>query len=326
VCYGLGGGKPAVTDANAVLGRLDPAYFAAGSLTLDIVGAERAIAKEIGAPLGLKAGMSAFAITEIVDENMASAARVHGVEGGRNIGDYTMIAYGGGGPLHACSVAAKLGIRRVLIPPNAGVGSAVGFLRAPISYEVARSSYGRLADLKAGQLNLLLSQMAEEASAVVLSVPGVATPGEQRWAMMRYAGQGHEIQVPLPLKLLTDIDIAAIAAEFERRYRGLYSRIVPNAIPELMSLGLRISSPVHLPVPVAVQDVLQAAKPSHMARHFDSERNTNVELPVFRRNDLEPGLLIEGPALVVEAETTLFVTSKFNAFLNQAGVLECHMK
>lgn len=326
VCYGLGGTRPAVTDANAVLGRLDPVYFAAGSLALDIASAEQAIEGNIGRPLKLEAGMSAYAITEIVDENMASAARVHGVESGRNIGDYTMIAYGGGGPLHACSVAGKLGIKRVLIPPSAGVGSAVGFLRAPISYEVARSSYGRLQDMKAERLNALFSEMAEEAGNIVLAVPGVTAPNELRWAMMRYAGQGHEIVVPLPVNHLTEADVAAIAAEFERRYRGLYSRIVPNAVPEMMSLGLRISSSVNLPSPVPEQLPLGQATPSHVVLHFDAERNASIELPVFRRDDLEVGRTMEGPALVVEAETTLFITNKFRAFLNRAGVLECHVK
>jgi N-methylhydantoinase A len=326
VCYGLGGAKPTVTDANSVLGRLDPAYFAAGSLKLDVPSASKTLGDTIGIPLNLNGGMAAYAITEIVDENMASAARVHGVESGRSVSEYTMIAYGGGGPLHACSVAGKLGIKRVLVPTSAGVGSAVGFLRAPISYEVARSSYGRIKDIKAERINDLLSAMATEATEIVLAVPGVVDPKELRWAMMRYAGQGHEIVVPLPAKHLVEADIAMVAEEFERRYRALYSRIVPNAVPEMMSLGLRISSQVQLPAMKALQQPQAAAKPQSIAQHFDAELNKYVELPVFRRDDLQAGAVVEGPALIVEAETTLFVTHKFRAFLNLAGVLECHAK
>ena len=140
VCYGRGGTEPAVTDANLVLGKIDPAYFAGGKIKLDEVGAKAALQEAIGAPLGLKDFWSAAGVTEIVEENMANAARVHAIERGRDIAACTMIAFGGGAPLHACRLAEKVGVKTIIVPKGAGVGSAIGFLRAPVAYEVTRSA------------------------------------------------------------------------------------------------------------------------------------------------------------------------------------------
>ena len=143
-CYGRGGTKPTVTDANLLLGRYDPVRFAGGTMQLDTAAARDALLAEVGAPLGLAPEMAALGVIEIVDENMANAARVHAIESGKTYEGRTLIAFGGGGPVHACRLAEKVGIRRVLVPSGAGVGSAIGFLRAPVGYEVVRSLYQRL--------------------------------------------------------------------------------------------------------------------------------------------------------------------------------------
>ena len=156
-----------MTDANLVLGRYDPARFAGGTMRLDAAAAHDALLARVGGRLGLTAEMAALGVVEMVDENMANAARVHAIESGKTYEGRTLIAFGGGGPVHACRVAEKVGIRRVLVPSGAGVGSAIGFLRAPVGYEVVRSLYQRFSTFDVDAVNALLADMAAEAMAVV---------------------------------------------------------------------------------------------------------------------------------------------------------------
>ena len=153
VCYGRGGTEPAVTDANLALGKIDPAYFAGGKIPLDEAAAKAALQKNIGDKLGLKDFWPAAGVTEIVEENMANAARVHAIERGHDIASCTMIAFGGGAPLHACRLAEKVGVSTIIVPKGAGVGSAIGFLRAPVAYEITKSAVVSLEDFNAERVN-----------------------------------------------------------------------------------------------------------------------------------------------------------------------------
>src|SRR5579884_1691883 len=166
-CYGRGGAAPTVTDADLVLGRIDPARFSGGKLRLDPEAARAALLAEVGGALGLAADMAALGVVEIVDENMANAARVHAIESGKGFAGRALIAFGGGGPVHAYRVAEKLGVERVIVPPGAGVGSAIGFLRAPVAYEVVRSLYQRFSAFDVVAVNALLREMREEAASLV---------------------------------------------------------------------------------------------------------------------------------------------------------------
>jgi N-methylhydantoinase A len=195
--YGKGG-EATVTDADLALGRIDAAAFSGGRLPLDTAAAITALTGAVATPLGLSPAQAAFGVAEIVDENMANAARVHAIESGKTLGARTLIAFGGAAPLHAARIAVKLDIDRVIVPPHAGVGSAVGFLQAPVAYEVVRSRYQRLATLDVAGLDRMLAEMAAEAHAIVeRGAPG-SVRSESRLAYMRYVGQGHEIAVALP--------------------------------------------------------------------------------------------------------------------------------
>src|SRR5499427_2139402 len=211
-----------------LLGRIDPASFSGGEMRLDADAAERAIAERIGIKLSLAAEHAAFGVSEMVDENMANAARVHAIESGKDLRPRTLIAFGGAAPLHAARVAEKLGISRVLVPVNAGVGSAVGLLRAPVAYETVRGRLMRLGSLEPASVNRLFAEMRAEAEAIVRRGAPATKLVEQRSAFMRYRGQGHEIAVALPVRDFTAADRSTIRELFEAVYRRLYSRAIPE--------------------------------------------------------------------------------------------------
>ncbi|MFO1084597.1 MAG: hydantoinase/oxoprolinase family protein [Reyranellaceae bacterium] len=320
-CYGRGGTHPAVTDANVVLGTIDPDHFAGGSIALDVAAARGALDREVGAGLDLSTEMAAYAVYEMVSENMASAARVHAVERGAAVSQYNLIAFGGGAPLHAARVAEKIGVRRVIVPPNAGVGSAVGFLAAPVSYELVRSRYMRLDAFDAAAASDLVDEMSAEATSLV--APGArGTPTfERRTAFMRYVGQGHEITVPLPLRRLEASDAASLREAYEHDYAALFERHIPNAAIEILSWSVQVSTETRLP---AVQTVSpEAPKPQPVGRRpvFDGRSGRTVDVPVYRRDGLPPGSAFAGPAIVAEDETSTYVSANFAAHIDASGCI-----
>ena len=235
-CYGRGGTEPTVTDADLVIGKIDAARFAGGKIPVDVAKAESALVAGVGAKLaGMVAEQAAVAVAEIVDENMANAARVHAVERGVAIGERTLVAFGGAAPLHASRLAEKLGITRIIVPPDAGVGSAVGFLAAPAAYEIVRSRYMRLDTFDAEAANALVGVMQREAASHARAAAGERPVLVRRSAFMRYAGQGHEITIALPDRPLAASDADTFRQEFEREYARLFARFIPNALIEIMS-------------------------------------------------------------------------------------------
>ena len=242
-CYGRGGTAPTVTDADLLLGRIDPSGFSGGRMALDREAAETALGCEVAEKLDLALPLAAFGVSEIVDENMANAARVHAIESGKDARGRTLVAFGGAAPLHAARMAEKLGLDRVLVPSHAGVGSAVGFLRAPIAYEVVRSQLQRLDGFDPDAANALLAAMRAEAEAIVRRGEPEAELTETRSAFMRYRGQGHEIAVRLPARPYRAEDAAVLLAAFEEAYRGLYSRVIPGVEIEVLSWVLLLSGP-----------------------------------------------------------------------------------
>ena len=315
-CYGRGGLEPTVTDADAVLGLIDPATFAGGSVAMDIAAARRALAS-VGGPLGVSDSMAAFAVHEMVCESMASAARVHAIEKGKTIADHTLIAFGGAAPLHVARVAEKTGVQRVLVPPNAGVGSAVGFLRAPIAYEVVRSRHEVLDQLALAAVSDMLGEMRGEARAVVEQGARQAPVQTRQLAYMRYVGQGHEIAIALPDRRLVASDIAALASAYEDAYVRLFNRAIPGAKVEILSWSVLVSTVApERPAPGAARPTATVSPPSLFRTCFDGASNRAIDVPVFRRSALRQGELIKGPALITEDETTTYVSASFDAHID----------
>ena len=319
VAFGKGGTEPTVTDADIAMGLIEPGRFAEGRLTINRNAAATAIDDEIAKPLEIDAQGAAFAISEIVDENMASAGRMHAVESGKDISSRLMIAFGGNGPLHATRVARRAQVGRILIPNNPGVGSAVGFLYAPVSFEIIRSRYTTLDDLDPIAINAFLSDLETEAVTVVRSGAAVGDLGTRRVAFMRYHGQGHEIEIELPNSALTQADLAHLKNRFELEYIRQFSRIVPGMTIEILNWGVTVSS--HAPtLKPATQTTENRIKEATEFREITCDVSGETKLAgVFDRADLRSGDQIIGPALIVEAQTTSLVSADFSAFIDLGG-------
>ena len=233
----------------------------------------------------------------------------------------TVIAFGGAAPLHAARVAEKIGVRRVIVPPNAGVGSAVGFLAAPVSFELVRSRYMRLDAFDAAAASELLKEMSVEATALVVpGARGMAT-FERRLAFMRYVGQGHEITVELPQRPLVASDAAALREAYERDYAGLFERHIPNAAIEILSWSVQVSTEAKLPARQGAAPVVPAPKPLGKRPVFDGRSGRTTDVPVYRRDSLALGSIFSGPAIVAEDETSTYISASFAAHIDASGCI-----
>ena len=317
-CYGKGGLEPTVTDANLCLGRIDPNNFAGGTIPLVVENATRALEFQLQ---GLSAEDAAFAVTEMVDENMANAARVHAVENGRDIEDYTMIAFGGGAPLHACRECEKLGINAIIIPPGAGVGSAIGFLRAPFSFEATRGLFQRLIDFDAAAVNLALAVMKREAEAFVRLGARGAKVTSRLVAFMRYSGQGWEIPVELKLRAFTDTDSNMFLAEFEAAYRQLFGRVIDGLEVEITNWSLTVAAAQKKASSIKRNLKGHKFKPSEKRDFFDASLRKKVSAALVDRSSMQPNVRLDGPAMIIEDETATIVTSGFTAIGQDDGSL-----
>ncbi|HEY8288737.1 MAG TPA: hydantoinase/oxoprolinase family protein, partial [Acetobacteraceae bacterium] len=275
-----------------------------------------AVSEGIGAALGMQVEEAARGIAEIVDETMASAARVHAVENGKDTAGRTLIAFGGAAPLHAVRLAQKLGISRVVIPPDAGVGSAHGFLDAPIAYEVVRTLLVRLDALDQATIGRLFADMRAEAEAVVrLGVPqGQLT--ETRTAFMRYRGQGHEIAVVLPVGV---VDSIVLRAAFDAAYEQMFGRTIPRLEVEAVTWTLTLTQPHELPQRAAPPPAIGPAPASDQCRIVESMTGEAMQATVFARDRLAAGMAMTGPAMIQEDGTTTIVPPGFTAHVGAAG-------
>ncbi|WP_298849185.1 hydantoinase/oxoprolinase family protein [uncultured Ruegeria sp.] len=321
VAFMRGGIDPTVTDSDITLGYIVPDIFAEGHIQLDPEGSKQVLAKVIGSELDLDAVGSADGVSRIVDESMASAGRMHAVESGKDLGPRTMIAFGGNGPLHASRVARSAGVSRIVIPPNPGVGSAVGFLFAPVSFEIVRSRYSLLDSMDMDEINALFDAMITEAKDVVVQGAGDAPTETLRTAFMRYNGQGHEIEIALPDRHLTADDIAPLTAAFEEEYRKQFSRPVPGMQIEILNWAVRVATRDSAVPPVSETPALSTIAASDIRPITCDVDGTLKQAAFVARSDLKPGNRVCGPALIHEPQTTTLVSADFSAHVDAIGNL-----
>ncbi len=311
-CYNNGGERPTITDADLVIGKINPDNFAGGKISLSKDLANKAIKKNISEIVKMDNETAALAISEIVDETMSNAARVHTVEQGHETSNRTLIAFGGAAPLHIARVAEKLRVNSVIIPTNASVGSAVGFLKAPVGYEVVKSLRMLLNVFQAEKVNELLKKMRNEAEKIIQNTSTKVSFVEERYAFMRYAGQGHEIKVAIDNSDLSNEHSAKIKSSFEEQYEKLYSRILPNADIEILTWSLSLSIANEEKTSFKNIKSFNKIKESKLVDFVDYERNEKIKIPYFERSALKPGDIINGQCIISEDQTTVVVSKNFN--------------
>ena len=325
-CYGQGGSRPAVTDADLVLGKLDPNNFAGGSITLSVNDAEKALQTEIGDTLEMDALTAAFGLIEVVDENMANAARVHAVENGEDLSDYTMIAFGGAAPLHAGRLCEKLGLERLLVPAGAGVGSAIGFLRAPFSFEANRSVYMRLSDFDPSLITTLLGELEEEATSFVRRCDANSEILSEFKAYMRYTGQGWEIPIVLTPAQAKSPNAEEFKQLFEQDYKVLFGRPVDGMDIEITVWAVNATTPAEKVEPIIVSADQGAAKIEGSRAMFDPALGESMQASLILREQMLVGQTVAGPAAIVENETTIVLPNSRQAIKQADGCIDVLVK
>jgi N-methylhydantoinase A len=321
-CYAQGGKEPTVTDADLVLGFLEPEYFLAGEMKLD-KDASLAAMQPISSALRVDPVELSAGIFEVVNENMATATRIHIAELGMDPRTFSMIAFGGAGPVHAYQVARKIGLKRVIAPLGAGTLSALGILVAPPALDFTHGYVSRLDEIDWKRLNTIYQDM-ERRGAEVLSGAGVK-PGEmlfERTADMRYVGQGYEISVPIPGGTLGAQDAKRIEDSFWGEYKRLYGRYVKNVAVEGVTWRLWAQGPipqVDLEGIKGGESGKESLKGTRMA-HFP-ERKEFIETNVYDRYALRPGDRLAGPAIIEERESTAIFGPDSSCIVDRFGNL-----
>ena len=324
ICYGLGGTDPCVTDADLLLGYLDPDYFLGGTMKLDKEGARRGVEEKIAQPLGVSFIQAVWGIHDLINETMAAAAKTHIAEKGGNPKLVTIVAFGGAGPVHAYGLAKKLGAPRLLVPPNAGVGSAMGFFTAPRAFDLLRSHKVSLNDAALDEIERIFQGLEADSAKILKKEAGNETLLYERSLDMRFVGQGSEINVPLPAGGFSRFEKAEIRRLFDEAYEKLYGRTYPDSEVEFINFKVRASLPerlLQLPkldvkgkpsLEAAVRGRRQAYSP--LARDF-------IPYTVYDRYKLFPGARFSGPAIIEEKESTLIVGEEAGVAVDDFGFL-----
>ena len=317
VCYGRGGTEPTVTDANLVLGYLNPEYFAGGAMRLHLGVAARAIEARIAQPLGLPLEAAAWGIHAIVNTNMELATRVVSIERGRDPRDLTLVAFGGSGPVHGCRLAQALGIPRVILPAAAGVTAAIGLLAAEVRFDVARTYHRRIDEVDGARLAAIYDEMTVQAVAVVRESAVDGQIQVVRSADARYVGQGYELNVPVPSGRLDAAALQRIRAAFDEIYAARYGYADAQAPVEVVTW--KLSAVAGTPRVALAKAPPRSGEGGRKAvrRAYFPEARGYLECPIYDRYALPPGIGLTGPAIVEERESTTVLPPGVEAVVDE---------
>jgi N-methylhydantoinase A len=297
VCYARGGTEPTVTDANLVLGRIAAGRFLGGAMPLDFAAAARAIEERLGLPLGLARDSAAAGVIRLADVKMALAVRSITTERGLDPREYTLVAYGGGGPLHAVAIARELGIPRVIIPPAPSTFSAWGMLATDLRHDLVRTVLEPLEATDGAWAGARYREMEREIESIL---PAVGAATRHRAADLRYLGQEHAVTVPVE----TLADWPALRGRFDAAHERAYGYAAPDVEVQLLNLRLAVVYPLERP-PLPTLERAARPGPGFEARKIYSTLLRDLlEHRVFQRDRLQAGDVVEGPAAVEEAGTT----------------------
>ena len=324
-CFNKGGKSVTVTDADLLLGKLDPKNFAGGSIELNPSFSKTVAEKDIGQNLQMGSNEAAWGISEVVDENMANAARVHAIENGQDLSDYTMIAFGGAAPLHASRLCEKIGINRCIIPKGAGVGSAIGFLKAPYSFEASRSIFMRLSQFDADLAEKIFVDMEREASNFVRSCDENSQLTSNFKVYMRYSGQGWEIPISFLRKEIKNPSKEVFQKRFEEDYKKLFGRAVFGMQIEIVVWAVNTFTP--LPEVKAEPELVEIKKieTKNNCNFFDTGLGKNVQAIRINRDKINKKSWLKGPAIISEKETATIVSSNFSILVREDECLDIRL-
>ncbi len=324
-CFNKGGKNVTVTDADLLLGKLDPKNFAGGSIELNPSFSKTVAEKDIGQNLQMGSNEAAWGISEVVDENMANAARVHAIENGQDLSDYTMIAFGGAAPLHASRLCEKIGINRCIIPKGAGVGSAIGFLKAPYSFEASRSIFMRLSQFDADLAEKIFVDMEKEASNFVRSCDENSQLISNFKVYMRYSGQGWEIPISFLRKEIKNPSKEVFQKRFEEDYKKLFGRAVFGMQIEIVVWAVNTFTP--LPEVKAEPELVEIKKieTKNNCNFFDTGLGKHVQAIRINRDKINKKSWLKGPAIISEKETATIVSSNFSILVREDECLDIRL-
>jgi N-methylhydantoinase A len=329
ICYGRGGTDPCVTDADLLLGYLDEDYFLGGEMKLDKEAARRGIEERIAKPLGVSFVQAIWGIHDLINETMAGAAKTHIAEKGGNPKIVTIVAFGGAGPVHAYGLAKKLGAPKMLIPPNAGVGSAMGFFTAPRAFDLLRSHKVSLTDALFDDVETIFAELEGEAGKVLMKDAGERIVQYERSLDMRFVGQGSEINVPAPVSPFSGLSKSDVRRSFDDVYEKLFGRTYPDSEVEFINFKVRASLPVRLlqlpRMKVNEGPSLEGAiKGKRQA--YSPKAGDFIPYTVYDRYRLFPGADFAGPAIIEEKESTLVVGEDGHVSVDEFGFLWVDLK
>jgi N-methylhydantoinase A len=323
ICYGRGGIEPTVTDADLLLGYLDPDYFLGGTMKLDAAAARRGIEERVANPLGVSFLQAVWGIHDLVNETMAAAAKTHIAERGGNPKVVTLVAFGGAGPVHAYGLARKLGAPRLIVPPNAGVGSALGFFTAPRAFDLVRSHKTPLQSADFAEIERLFQTLEADGERTLRRAGAEGAVEFSRSVEARFIGQGSETSLPIPERDFTTVARAELRRRFDEAYTRLYGRTYPESPVEFVNFCVRASLPTRLLSLPRLQRKASRAADAVKGERFAYSPRAGEFIPftVYDRYRLAPEASFAGPAIVEEREATLIIGEHAHARVDDYGFL-----